>query len=45
MASISRSLSFSDPQRDDDTDGGGPGGRTDRNVELLLKDPRVLWRK
>jgi metallophosphoesterase (TIGR03767 family) len=41
MAALSRRLAASDPQRYDVTDGsGGEGNRSDRNVELLIKDPR-----
>ena len=38
LGSISRVLSFNDPQRDADH----PGGRDDRNTELVLLDPRVM---
>ncbi|MFN8126277.1 MAG: metallophosphoesterase [Candidatus Nanopelagicales bacterium] len=43
LASLSRQLAANDPQMKATTDGGGPGKKKDRNVELLLKDPRVLW--
>jgi hypothetical protein len=42
MASISRELSFNDPDADhNDTtgDGGGRGSARDRNVELLVRNP------
>jgi hypothetical protein len=44
LASLGRTLSFNDPQRLE-SDGGGEesdkrGGRRDRNVELLVRDPR-----
>lgn len=46
LASIGRSLGYNDPQSADPTDkgevgGGGLGRARDRNVELLLKDPRA----
>ena len=41
LASLSRTLSFNDPQRDaDEDDPPREGRRADRNVELLVKDPR-----
>jgi metallophosphoesterase (TIGR03767 family) len=40
LGSLSRTLAANDPQTRDVTDGGGPGGRRDRNVELLIRDPR-----
>lgn len=40
LASLARQLAFDDPQRSAVTGGGGPGRRADRNVELLLRDPR-----
>ncbi|HZH24672.1 MAG TPA: TIGR03767 family metallophosphoesterase [Solirubrobacteraceae bacterium] len=44
LASLGRTLSFNDPQRLE-SEGGGEesdkrGGRRDRNVELLVRDPR-----
>ena len=36
LASVARTLSYNDPQREAD----GPGRRRDRNVELLVRDPR-----
>jgi hypothetical protein len=36
LASIARTLSFNDPQRE----AGSAGVRRDRNVELLVRDPR-----
>ena len=44
MASLSRRLAANDPQRDFVTDRyeGGTGKRKDRNVELLIRDPRLL---
>lgn len=42
LASISRVLAANDPQSRYDTDGGGSGTRRDRNVEMLLPDPRRL---
>ena len=36
LASIARTLAYNDPHREAD----GPGRRRDRNVELLVKDPR-----
>jgi metallophosphoesterase (TIGR03767 family) len=49
LASISRTLAANDPQVYDTTDSspdtGGPlGKKKDRNVELLVKDPRQLWK-
>jgi metallophosphoesterase (TIGR03767 family) len=44
LASLARTLSFNDPQRDGLEGSGGSaskrGRRADRNVELLLRDPR-----
>jgi len=44
LASLARTLSFNDPQREgvEGAEGGGEktGARRDRNVELLVKDPR-----
>jgi hypothetical protein len=44
LVSLSRSLSYNDPQRDGAEGSGGSasktGGRRDRNVELLVRDPR-----
>lgn len=50
LASISRSLAANDPQTYDTTDstpesGGGLGLRKDRNAEMIVKDPRQLWKK
>lgn len=41
LASISRELSFNDPQADNGEDGRSDkrGGEADRNVELLVRDP------
>ena len=42
LASISRELSFNDPDashNDSDGDGGARGGLNDRNVELVVRDP------
>jgi metallophosphoesterase (TIGR03767 family) len=43
LVSLGRTLSYNDPQRTED-DGGATedklGGRRDRNVELLVRDPR-----
>ncbi len=54
LASLSRLLAANDPQFCSTTDGklrpdgtcdhGGPGVAKDRNVELLTKDPRALWK-
>ena len=44
LASLSRQLAANDPQMKATTDGGGPGKKRDRNVEMVLKDPRVLWK-
>jgi hypothetical protein len=41
LASIARAASFADPQRNVEAD---LGERDDRNVELLLRDPRLLAR-
>ena len=53
LASLSRQLAANDPQFCSTTDGklrsdgsckhGGPGVAKDRNVELLVKDPRKYW--
>jgi metallophosphoesterase (TIGR03767 family) len=44
LASLSRTLAWNDPQREgvEGTGGDAPkrGGRADRNVELVLRDPR-----
>lgn len=40
LGSLARTLAANDPQTRDVTGGGGPGRRTDRNVELLIRDPR-----
>ena len=44
LVSLSRSLSYNDPQREGAEGSGGSanktGGRRDRNVELLVRDPR-----
>jgi metallophosphoesterase (TIGR03767 family) len=41
LASLGRTLSFNDPQRDaDEDDPPRQGRRADRNVELLVRDPR-----
>lgn len=50
LAALSRQLGANDPQRYQTTDstpasGGGLGKSRDRNVELILKDPRMLWGK
>ena len=42
LASLSRGLAANDPQYRGVTEGGGTGARRDRNVELLIKDPRRL---
>lgn len=42
LASLSRELAANDPQTIEVTSGGGPGKRNDRNVELILRDPRLL---
>jgi len=47
LASISRVLSFNDPQRDGTTPGtsDGAGEKNDRNAEMILRDPRRrYWR-
>jgi len=44
LASLSRQLGANDPQMVATTSGGGLGKKSDRNVELLLKDPRTLWK-
>ena len=44
LASLSRIIAANDPQSKVVTDGGGLGkSKKDRNVELLVKDPRKLW--
>ncbi len=40
LGSLARTLAANDPQTRDVTGGGGPGSRADRNVELLVRDPR-----
>jgi hypothetical protein len=44
LVSLSRTLSYNDPQREGAEGGGGgenkTGARRDRNVELLVRDPR-----
>jgi metallophosphoesterase (TIGR03767 family) len=41
LASLGRTLSFNDPQRDaDEDDPPREGRRADRNVELVVRDPR-----
>ncbi|HZB77735.1 MAG TPA: hypothetical protein VE526_16010, partial [Solirubrobacteraceae bacterium] len=41
LASLGRTLSYNDPQRDaDEDDPPREGRRADRNVELLVRDPR-----
>jgi hypothetical protein len=42
LASISRELSFNDPDADNGEDGRSDarGGEGDRNVELVVRDPR-----
>ena len=44
LASLARTLSFNDPQREGLEGSGGDaekrGRRADRNVELLVRDPR-----
>ena len=44
LVSLSRTLAFNDPQRLQVEEAGDPsdkrGGRRDRNVELLVRDPR-----
>jgi metallophosphoesterase (TIGR03767 family) len=44
LAALSRQISANDPQYVEVTDGGGSGDARDRNVELVVKDPRPLWR-
>jgi metallophosphoesterase (TIGR03767 family) len=44
LASISRQLAANDPQSNETTNGGGEGDLEDRNVELLVRDPRQLAR-
>lgn len=45
LASLSRQLAANDPQTIEVTSGGGPGKPNDRNVELILRDPRLLAKK
>lgn len=45
LASVSRVLAANDPQTIEVTSGGGAGTRRDRNVELIVKDPRLLLKK
>ncbi len=45
LAALSRELAANDPQTLEVTSGGGPGKRNDRNVELILRDPRLLARR
>lgn len=40
LGSLARVLAANDPQTRDVTSGGGPGARSARNVELLVRDPR-----
>jgi metallophosphoesterase (TIGR03767 family) len=40
LGSLARTLAANDPQTRDVTGGGGPGQPKDRNVELLIRDPR-----
>ncbi|MDO8209311.1 metallophosphoesterase [Conexibacter sp. CPCC 206217] len=40
LGSLARTLAANDPQTREVTGGGGPGRRSDRNVELLIRDPR-----
>jgi metallophosphoesterase (TIGR03767 family) len=40
LASLARTLAANDPQTIEVTTGGGPGKPKDRNVELLIRDPR-----
>lgn len=42
LASVARTLSYNDPQLGGEAsgNGGGDGQRADRNVELLVRDPR-----
>jgi hypothetical protein len=40
LGSLARTLAANDPQARQTSGGGGPGGRADRNVELLVRDPR-----
>ncbi len=42
LASLSRVLAANDPHTNDVTEGGGRGARRDRNVELMISDPRRL---
>lgn len=43
LVSIARRVSANDPQTDDLLPGGGDGTPGDRNAEMLLPDPRLLW--
>ncbi|MDO8187248.1 metallophosphoesterase [Conexibacter sp. JD483] len=40
LGALARTLAANDPQTREVTGGGGPGKRSDRNVELLVRDPR-----
>jgi hypothetical protein len=44
LASLARRLSANDPQSKSVTEGGGRGSAEDRNVELLIRNPRRLAR-
>lgn len=44
LVALSRRLAANDPQMKDVTDGGGLGRAKDRNVELVLWDPRRYWK-
>jgi metallophosphoesterase (TIGR03767 family) len=44
LASLSRILAANDPQSKSVTEGGGRGKAKDRNVELIIRDPRKLAR-
>lgn len=44
LASLSRTLAANDPQSKSVTEGGGRGSARDRNVELIIRDPRRLAR-
>ena len=44
LASLSRRLAANDPQSKSVTEGGGRGRGRDRNIELLIKNPRRLAR-
>ena len=45
LAALSRELAANDPQTIEVTSGGGPGKPNDRNVELILRDPRLLAKR